>query len=386
MIVRYGAVAATGGLGIFYWANLETVPVTGRRRFNCISPEYEVKSARMVYDQTLQQFRNAILPARHPSSKMVQRVMKRLIPSSGVDAEWEVHVINDPGQKNAFVLPGGKVFVFSGILPICQNDDGLATVLGHEIAHNVARHQAERQSQMIWLVIAMYGLAAFLGTPDFLNSLLVNLTIAQPGSRKQELEADHIGLLMMAQSCYDPDEAVRLWQRMSKAEKNAPPQFLSTHPSNENRVSKIAGWLPEAQQKRIESECSATLGYTQEFQRAFNGSIWALFLAPTFFDQPLLEKLDVAYHPGGWRCEQDVGHSAQPGQTKWHLADNQAPWMQEDVYVCDALQNHCAPAPSCLEKAAVWKAFKKTPSVKHSTAVHGPLERPAAMLLGDGQM
>ena len=119
----------------FYIYNLETVPVSGRRRFNCISAKRETDMAQQLYGQVMQEFGSRVLPAWHPNSKLVNKVMNRLIPASGLeDQAWEVHVVNDP-QMNAFVLPGGKVFVFSGILPICNGEDGLATVLGHEIAH-----------------------------------------------------------------------------------------------------------------------------------------------------------------------------------------------------------------------------------------------------------
>jgi len=164
-------------------------------------------------------------------------------------------------MKNAFVIPGGKVFVFSGILDVCQGDDGLAAVLGHEIAHNVAHHAAERMSQSgLFMGIAM--LAAFaLGIDPGLGNFFIDLAFLRPGSRSQESEADYIGLLMMAESCYDPEAAMGLWARMEKEEKGAPPQFLSTHPSNHNRLEKIRTWLPEAEGKRESGGCGITAGY-----------------------------------------------------------------------------------------------------------------------------
>lgn len=128
---------------------------------------------------------------------MVQRVLDRLLPHSGLgteDDQWEVHVIQDP-QKNAFVIPGGKVFVFSGILDVCEGEGGLAAVLGHEIAHNVAHHAAERLSAVaVLLPIAIIG-GLLLGFSDFgASQMIVDLAFLRPGGRKQESEADYIGL------------------------------------------------------------------------------------------------------------------------------------------------------------------------------------------------
>lgn len=258
----YYHVAGIGGfVGGVYVYNLEEVPVSHRRRFNIVSPETEAKTGQMMYEQTLQEYGRQILPASHPKSRMVQRVLNRLIPHSGLENEkWEVHVINDD-MKNAFVIPGGKVFVFSGILDVCQGDDGLAAVLGHEIAHNVAHHAAERMSQSNFLLaFAVIG-SLLLGIDAGFGNLFVDYAFMRPGSRAQESEADYIGLLMMAESCYNPEAAMELWARMEKEEQGAPPQFLSTHPSNHNRLEKIREWLPEADMKREEGDCGGIGGY-----------------------------------------------------------------------------------------------------------------------------
>jgi predicted Zn-dependent protease len=173
------------------------------------------------------------------------------------------------------VIPGGKVFVFSGLLPITRTEDGLATVLGHEIAHNLARHQAEQMSraaymmgplQIVFLILDYSGFTYGLGR--LLGTYLLDLGISRPASRIQESEADYIGLMMMARSCYDPRAAVGVWKRMEAADKNKIPEWLSTHPSNENRVSRITEWLPRAEEARSESDCAAMLAYNQEFQSA----------------------------------------------------------------------------------------------------------------------
>lgn len=217
--------------------------------------------AESMYQDTLREFGNKIMPAYTKEHRQVQRVLDRLIPHSGLEGEkWEIHVIDDP-MKNAFVIPGGKVFVFRGILDICQGDDGLAAVLGHEIAHNVAHHAAERGSRVFVLLFAGIVISSVLGVDLGLVRLASNLTFELPGSRKEETEADYIGLLMMAESCYDPEAAVGLWARMEKEERGAPPQFLSTHPSSHNRLEQIQDWLPQAEAKRDSSDCGIMTGY-----------------------------------------------------------------------------------------------------------------------------
>ena len=124
-----------GTIAIVYFTNLETVPVTNRRRWNVISAELEKSIAGGGYEDTLKQFRGNLLPESHPYSQMVSRVLQRLIPHSGDLAkdEWKIHVVDDPKIVNAFVMPGNKVFFFTGMLPMCQNETGVAAVLGHEI-------------------------------------------------------------------------------------------------------------------------------------------------------------------------------------------------------------------------------------------------------------
>lgn len=153
-----------------------------------ISAEQEKSMSEEMYKTLIQEHRRQILPSWDRRTELVQRVLDRLISGSGLSTEgWEVHVIQDP-QANAFVIPGGKVFVFSGLLPIAQDEDGLATVLGHEIAHNVAHHSAERMSKSIILL----GLATVLqlySDPFFGSTAraLMDFLLLRPGSRAQEV-------------------------------------------------------------------------------------------------------------------------------------------------------------------------------------------------------
>ena len=267
-------VAGAGG-GVFYVSNLEQVPFTGRRRFNIVSPEIEKQISNASYEGILQQYSGKLLPPDHPYTEMAGRVVERLLPASGLASEeWRVHVIDEPKEVNAFVIPGGKVFVFTGILPIAKDETGLACVLGHEIAHNVAHHAAERMSTSGFIALFAILTSLLFDVSGGIAQQLMDLVLSYPNSRTQEREADHIGLLIMAQSCYDPSKAIDLWTRMDQAQQRAPPQFLSTHPSNFNRRELIRGWLDDAEAKYNESGCAVTGKYNETFQdalRTFQG-------------------------------------------------------------------------------------------------------------------
>ncbi|KAK5226772.1 metalloendopeptidase [Exophiala xenobiotica] len=257
------------GSGAFYVYNLEEVPITHRRRFNIYSPETEKSLAGgpQQYQALLQEFGGKILPPNHPSTELVARVVERLLPTTRGLAgdDWQVHVIDDMTQKNAFVVPGGKVFVFTGILPICQTEAGIASVLGHEIAHNVAHHAAERMSSQLPLSIASVILQLFFDLGSGASASVVSLLLELPHSRTQETEADHIGLLMMAEACYDPREAVAFWERMRKAEQYEPPQFLSTHPSSYNRSETLKQWMPQALDAYTDRGCGTMSHAIKDF-------------------------------------------------------------------------------------------------------------------------
>lgn len=184
-------------VGGVYISNLETVPVSGRRRFNIMGPDFEAKMARTQATDVLKMFGGEVLPDSDPRTRSVKRVLNRLIPSCGLtDLDWEVYVVDNPDLINAMVVPGGKVFVFTGILPLCQDDDGLAAVLGHEISHVVARHVSEKFSRNI----IFYGLAIcadlFLGT-GAMGQVVIQYLFEMPNGRKQETEADYMGLMLM---------------------------------------------------------------------------------------------------------------------------------------------------------------------------------------------
>lgn len=253
--------------GIFYVSNLEPAPVSGRRRFIWISEGLEKKVGDYTYKQVLAENRGKLLPENHPVSKQVTNIFKKILAVSPVDEshlDWKVHIVNDPhAPPNAFVLPGGKVFVFSSILGICANDDGIATVLSHEFAHQLARHTGENLSKTP--IYAIMGLILYSITgADLFNSLLINAVFKMPASREMETEADYIGLMLMSEACYDPREASKLWERMSSWEKRSgikQPEFMSTHPGTDKRITNMQKWLPEAEDKREHGHCNDFISF-----------------------------------------------------------------------------------------------------------------------------
>ena len=191
---------------------------------------------------------------------MLRRVGERVAAvADRPDYKWEFNLIDDDKTVNAFALPGGKVAVYSGILPLTQNEAGLATVVSHEVAHAIARHGGERMTTgliaELGLVALDIGLAIQNRDPNTIKAfnaaygLGAQVGVLLPFSRKQEAEADHIGLIYMAKAGYDPKEAPAFWERMSKLDKKGPPEFLATHPSDERRIQKIQEWLPEAERE-----------------------------------------------------------------------------------------------------------------------------------------
>jgi len=228
----------------------ETVPITGRSQLQLVSGPQEAQMGAEAYKDILSKAKISTDPA---ANALVKRVGTRIAAATGRDdLAWEFTVIDDVQTVNAFALPGGKVAVYTGILPITRDEAGLAVVLGHEVSHVMARHSAERMSKQLSLQYGAEIFGAALGVnPEVTKTgaaLLVN-TILLPWDRAQESEADHLGLIYMAKAGYDPRAASEFWQRMAEASKgrSSPPQFLSTHPSDETRIRQIEAWLPEAQ-------------------------------------------------------------------------------------------------------------------------------------------
>ncbi|MBI4635817.1 MAG: M48 family metallopeptidase [Candidatus Rokubacteria bacterium] len=233
-------------------AACQTVPVTGRSQLMLLSEPAEIQMGLDAYREVLRKSKVSTDPALN---ERVTRVGRRIAEATGrTDYKWEFKVIEDK-QANAFCLPGGKVAVYTGILPITRDDAGLAAVLGHEVAHAIARHGGERVSQALavqgGLAAVQVGMArSDPRTVQQVSSLLgagASVGLMLPWSRSQESEADHLGLIFMAKAGYHPSAARDLWVRMGEASHGQqPPEFLSTHPSSETRIRQIEGWIPEA--------------------------------------------------------------------------------------------------------------------------------------------
>ncbi|MBM4119821.1 MAG: M48 family metallopeptidase [Nitrospira sp.] len=238
-------------------------PGTARDQFIYLSPEKEIAMGVSAFRDIL---RAAPLSPDPNINDMVHRVGERIAKAANKpEYNWEFVVIEEPNMINAFCLPGGKVAVFSGILSVTKDDTGLATVMGHEVAHALQRHGAERVSRSILEQIAQLGTMAAAVTghmnPGVMQGIqsAYGVGVSLPFNRKQESEADYIGLQLMAKAGYDPRQAVNFWERMSGCPRKmigtlcfrsgaSMPEFLSTHPSDVTRMNQLESWLPNAMQ------------------------------------------------------------------------------------------------------------------------------------------
>ncbi|MGH7355944.1 MAG: M48 family metallopeptidase [Candidatus Rokuibacteriota bacterium] len=238
------------GLPLLLAAACETVPITGRSQVQLLPESTELQMGLDSYQEILKKSR---VSRDRVLNEQVTRVGRRIAAATGADYKWEFTVLEDR-QANAFCLPGGKVAVYTGILPITRDDAGLAAVLGHEVAHAIARHGGERVSQTLLVQTGLAATQAALSRGDpvtvqQVTSLLgagASVGLLLPWSRGQESEADHMGLIFMARAGYHPSAARDLWVRMSQADGQQPPEYLSTHPSHATRIRQIEGWIPEA--------------------------------------------------------------------------------------------------------------------------------------------
>jgi predicted Zn-dependent protease len=244
-------------------AGCTQVGITGRKQLILVPESTMLSMSFQNYDDFISQHK---LSTNAEQTQMVKRVGTRI--ENAVEQyckekgeqdklsgyEWEFNLVEDP-NVNAWCMPGGKVVVYTGLLPVAQNEDGLAVVMGHEIAHAFARHGAERMTDELLTQMGSIAISKALENhPEQTKNIFMTaygagtqVGVLLPFSRKQESEADHLGLIFMAMAGYDPHEAVTFWERMAAANQGSKPlELLSTHPADETRIKDIKKLIPEA--------------------------------------------------------------------------------------------------------------------------------------------
>jgi predicted Zn-dependent protease len=243
-------------------ASCSTVLLTGRKQLSLVSDSEVLTSSFQSYKQFID---SVPVSKDKVNTALVKKVglniskaVEAYLNANGMSADaatyaWEFNLVKDTAV-NAFCMPGGKVVVFEGILPVTKNETGLAVVLGHEIAHAVAKHSNERMSQQMMVqygsaltnILVSSKSAATQNTINMVYGIGAQYGYMLPYSRKHELEADRLGLIFLAMAGYDPNQAVAFWERMAANSKGAPMEFMSTHPSDATRIAQIKQYLPEA--------------------------------------------------------------------------------------------------------------------------------------------
>ena len=241
-----------------------TAPITERRQLKLINEAKLNAHASNIYEKvkkkekmsddekTLNQIKEI---GKRMEDSISEYFYKNNMDDPTINFDWEYILIDNKKIKNAWCMPGGKIAVYSGLLEVTKNINGLAAVMGHEIAHAVAKHSIERASRGVVINVATQvtdlitgGKLSTVNRTTGMNTvgLLTQMGILNPFNRKQESEADYLGLIFSSLSGYDIRETVKVWERMKEANKGkTPPEFLSTHPSSENRIKKINEWMNE---------------------------------------------------------------------------------------------------------------------------------------------
>ena len=244
-------------------AACKTNPFTGKKTLNFYPNSQIFPMAFAQYDQFLTE--NQVVESSS-EAQMIEKVGKRIAsaaerwltangyPGYLKDYRWEYNLVQDE-TVNAWCMPGGKIVFYTGILPICQSETGVAVVMGHEVAHALADHGAQRMSAGTLQQLGAVAGNVAIKDPEKRNAFNqaygIGTTVGAmlPFSRSHETEADRIGLQIMAIAGYNPDEAAELWKRMKAQNSQAPPEFLSTHPSNDTRISNLTAWAPLAKEE-----------------------------------------------------------------------------------------------------------------------------------------
>ncbi len=238
------------------------VPITGRRQVNLLPESIMTEMSLASYNDFLKT--NTPVPSSDPKARQVEIIGRKISHAVGKymrkndmakrlkNFSWEFNLVDD-NTPNAWCMPGGKVVVYTGILPFTKDDEGLACVMGHEIAHAVARHGNERMSQQLMVTFGAIGLDVALREKPEQTKEIFNMayglgstlgTLAY--SRSHESEADKMGMIFMAMAGYDPSKSIGFWERMATGGGTSTPEFLSTHPSHKTRIADLKAFLPEA--------------------------------------------------------------------------------------------------------------------------------------------
>jgi metalloendopeptidase OMA1, mitochondrial len=243
----------------YFSADKVTNPETGRTVRVGMSPDQEKALGLQSYEEVLSQ--NEVVQSGR-ELEMVQRVARRLagaVGSAGQGYDWQVSLIRSP-QVNAFCLPGGKIAVYTGLLPVAETEEGLAAVMGHEMAHAIARHGSQRLLRTTLAQTVMAGAQFSFSDMDYNQRRMIIAALGAgaqygvllPFSRQHETEADEMGVLYMARAGYDPKKAIEFWERMSQVGGSQPPEFASTHPSNQSRIEHLRQIMPKAEAEYVE--------------------------------------------------------------------------------------------------------------------------------------
>ena len=247
---------------LFLLQSCSSVPLTGRSQLNMIPSNELLTMSYQQYDQFMNENKVSTNKAQVNTVKRVggkiQNAVERYMKSNNMSDrlngyDWEFNLVENE-LVNAWCMPGGKVVVYTGILPVTKDEAGLAVVMGHEIAHAIAEHGNERMSQQLLQQVGAVTLMVAMkdepvqtqATWLAVYGLGTEVGIMLPYSRTHESEADHLGLIFMAMAGYNPNEAPAFWERMAAGKQGEPPEFLSTHPSSETRINNLKGWIPEA--------------------------------------------------------------------------------------------------------------------------------------------
>jgi predicted Zn-dependent protease len=271
--IRWWVLVLFAGYAAWTWfGSSKTDPYTGDKAHYGASVDEEAQLGLQAYQEVLSQ--EHPLDASDPRAKAIEAVARRLVArASDVETDlarehkvpspdlakgfaWSVAVL-DSEQANAFCLPGGKIAVYTGLIPVTQNDNAMAVVLGHEIAHALLRHGSQRMAQQKLVQVGQMAAGVAVGNMDPQQQQMMMAVfgagaqygLVLPYGRKHETQADEVGLMLAAAACYDPREAIPLWQRMSQLDGGQrPPEFASTHPDPANRMQRLASLMPRAMQ------------------------------------------------------------------------------------------------------------------------------------------